>query len=420
MKLLKKLYRISSPSNQEALMQKFIISLLKGANIPYSVDKKGNIYATKGESDTYPCVACHIDEVHKFRKDGYKVMESDGVLYGFNPNTMSFEGIGADDKNGIWVCIKALNEFDAIKCAFFVAEEVGCQGSRAAEMAFFDDCRFVLQCDRKGNSDFITNASCTELCSKEFVKDANISAFGYKEANGLMTDVMELKERGLKVSACNISCGYYNPHTNNEMTRISDLLNCYNLVRNIITNCVKTYPHKYVAPKYTGYTGKYGGYYDGWGGYYGYKKDEIIENLKELYTSAWKTSGGVYMVYDQTTRKTREASSGDLAYANNIDTYRFLFDHYDELKFDKDGNPFVKMRHEKEFYSPDRELVNEYFSDVISSEYDEMMQEMNDRVLEDPAGFKLDEFIALYSDFYPNLAYEDYAQVYEELTGCAV
>ena len=45
-------------------------------------------------------------------------------------------------------------------------------------MKFFDDCRFVLQCDRKGNSDFITNASCTELCSDDFLKDANISKFG--------------------------------------------------------------------------------------------------------------------------------------------------------------------------------------------------------------------------------------------------
>lgn len=255
MKLLKKLYRISSPSRQEDDMLLFIKSLLAGANISYSTDKSGNIYAVKGKAKTYPCVVCHVDEVHKVRSNGYSVVETDGIIYGLNKSTMSYEGIGADDKNGIWVCLKALSEFDILKCAFFVSEEIGCIGSSAADMAFFDDCRYVLQCDRKGSSDFITNASGTELCSKDFIKDANIGKFGYSEANGMMTDVMTLKENGLKVSCCNISCGYYNPHSNNEMTRISDLRNCYELVKNIILTCVKVYPHKYKKPKYKSYGG---------------------------------------------------------------------------------------------------------------------------------------------------------------------
>ena len=55
MKLLKKLYEISSPSRNEQVMCKFIKSLLLGMKVDFSEDKYGNIYATKGESDTYPC-----------------------------------------------------------------------------------------------------------------------------------------------------------------------------------------------------------------------------------------------------------------------------------------------------------------------------------------------------------------------------
>lgn len=257
MRLLKKLYEISSPSGKEKAMRKFIKSLLTGMKVDYTEDKHGNIYATKGESDTYPCLVCHTDEVHRVRKKGYRIVESEGLIFGINDITKSFEGIGADDKNGIWVCIKALSEFDVLKCAFFVSEEIGCVGSRSADMKFFEDCRFVAQCDRKGNSDFITKASGTELCSSEFIKAACLKQFGYKEEHGLMTDVMTLKENGLSVSACNISCGYYNPHTGNEMTNISDLYNCYRLVRHLVNNCTDVYPHEYV-PVCKGYKG-YGG-----------------------------------------------------------------------------------------------------------------------------------------------------------------
>ena len=243
MKLLKKLYEISSPSKSEQVMCKFIKSLLLGMKVDFMEDKYGNIYATKGESDTYPCVVCHTDEVHDVRSAGYKVVRHNDLMFAVNENTMEFEGIGADDKNGIWVCLRALNDFDVVKCAFFVSEEVGCVGSSRADMKFFDDCRFVLQCDRKGSKDFIINASGTELCSSEFVEACHINEFGYEVQKGMMTDVMTLKERGLAVSACNISCGYYNPHTDNEMTRISDLLNCYELVKSIIGNCTEVYEH---------------------------------------------------------------------------------------------------------------------------------------------------------------------------------
>ena len=37
------------------------------------------------------------------------------------------------------------------------------------------------------------------------------------EENGLMTDILALKEKGLEVSCINVSCGYYNAHTDEEI-----------------------------------------------------------------------------------------------------------------------------------------------------------------------------------------------------------
>ncbi len=46
---------------------------------------------------------------------------------------------------------------------------VGCIGSGHADMSFFSDCRFVIQCDRKGNGDMVTQINGMKLCSNDFI-----------------------------------------------------------------------------------------------------------------------------------------------------------------------------------------------------------------------------------------------------------
>lgn len=250
MKLLKELYGISAHTHQEKDMIAFVSRRLTDLGVTFTTDKVGNIYATKGKTDTYPCLAAHLDEVHPAREKGYEVIVvRDEFIIGINNEKREFNGIGADDKNGIWVCLKCLEKYDNLKCVFFVGEEQGCIGSRQSDMTFFDDCRFVLQCDRKGNSDFISSIYGNSLCSSQFIKDAFLEQHGYKEANGMQTDVQTLKERGLEISCANISCGYYYPHTPHEMTNIADLQKCLILVEYIVENCKKVYTYKDVHPQ---------------------------------------------------------------------------------------------------------------------------------------------------------------------------
>lgn len=250
MELLKELYGISARTHQEKDMIAFVSQRLSDLGVTFTVDETGNIYATKGNADTYPCIAAHLDEVHEAREKGYEVLVvRDEFIIGFNSGKREFNGIGADDKNGIWVCLKCLEKFDNLKCVFFVGEEQGCIGSRQADMKFFDDCRFVLQCDRKGNSDFISDIYGNSLCSSQFIKDASLGEHGYKEERGMQTDVQTLRQRGLEISCANISCGYYYPHTPHEMTNIADLKKCLTLVEHIVENCREIYTHKEVRPQ---------------------------------------------------------------------------------------------------------------------------------------------------------------------------
>lgn len=216
--LLKKLYSIHSPSGKEDKMIKFLVSYLSSLpGVKLGKDSYGNLYAIKGETDTYPCIVAHLDQVQRSHPKDFRAIETRDIIFGYSAKEHSICGLGADDKNGIIIAIEAIKKYDCMKVVFFKEEETGCHGSSHAEMRFFDDCRFVIQCDRRGNSDLITNIGCTDLCSERFIQDIDPEKWGYKPEQGMMTDVETLKERGLSVSAINMSCGYYNPHTADEI-----------------------------------------------------------------------------------------------------------------------------------------------------------------------------------------------------------
>lgn len=244
--LLKKLYAIHSQSGKEDKLINFLISYIQSlpGDIKLAKDAYGNLYAWKGESETYPCVVGHLDQVQNIHSKDFKAIETRDIIFGYSAMNHQFEGLGADDKNGILICLEALKKYDRIKCVFFKEEETGCRGSSNCEMSFFKDCRFVIQCDRRGNSDLIVSIGCTDICSERFIRDIDPERWGYHEEQGMMTDVECLKERGLSVSAINMSCGYYNPHTDEEITVKRDLEKCWCFVQHIIEDCTEVYPHE--------------------------------------------------------------------------------------------------------------------------------------------------------------------------------
>lgn len=245
MELLKNLYSIHAKSGQEQKITRFIIQYLnRFKDVSCEVDEVGNLYIIKGDSETYPCIVAHLDQVQSTHAKDFKAVQTEDIIFGYSPNKREYQGLGADDKNGIWIALKCLEKSPVMKCAFFVSEEVGCIGSSKCDMSFFSDVRFVVQPDRKGGSDLINSISGMDIASKDFLNDIDYEDFGYKTTVGLMTDVLELSERGVGVSCINLSCGYYNPHTDEEFTCISDLLNALNLVLHIVHKCTKVYYHK--------------------------------------------------------------------------------------------------------------------------------------------------------------------------------
>lgn len=260
---------VQSVSGNDKLMVEFITKELTEIGCDFYHDlEDGNIYVQKGEAQYFPCVVAHMDTVHKIVEDLY-VLQVGHKLTGFNRVKMEQTGIGGDDKVGIFIALECLRLFDNIKAVFFCDEEIGCFGSYDCDMSFFDDCGFVLQCDRQGNKDFIHNAGGTPLSSKPFRKAAGkiMKQFGYKFENGMMTDVMALKENGLHCSCANMSCGYYNPHSYREYVDMNDVENCLDMVKQMIYAMQgRLFEHSYVKPIPKDYKWKYNPALNSWDG----------------------------------------------------------------------------------------------------------------------------------------------------------
>ncbi len=237
MELLKSLYTINSKSGGEALIKEFFIKQLANVELVVVEDAFGNLFITKGVADSYPCVTAHFDEVHAPTERN--IVVDDDMIYAVDADGERV-GIGADDKNGLWIIIQLLRTKPLLKAALFVQEErdgevPGCRGSMACSLDFFDDVRYIFAVDRKGNSDVVTvGKGDIRLCDDALFPHHLLEKYGYECVSGGRTDVVALKERGLQTPCCNIGCGYYNAHKPDEYTMFPHLRKAFSFVGELI------------------------------------------------------------------------------------------------------------------------------------------------------------------------------------------
>ncbi len=248
--LLENILKIPSASGECDLMQEFLMGWAEENGVEWTQDSIGNIYLTKGEFDTYPCAVAHMDTVHDIIEGGIHPIEIDGLVTGFNPKTMEQTGIGGDDKCGIYAALHCLINLEACKVAFFVDEEVGCLGSGHCLLEFFEDCRFILQADRRGHADWVEDIS-GPLGSLAFYKAVApfLKKYDYKPVHGAMSDVMSLRDQRVGISVANMSAGYYNPHSREEFISIYALDRVCGMMLEICQNLNVVYPFTYTVPK---------------------------------------------------------------------------------------------------------------------------------------------------------------------------
>jgi tripeptide aminopeptidase len=226
---------------KENLMREYLIKILNEKNIDNYVDEYGNVYATKGSAEYFPCVVAHIDTVHEITD--FEVIEENYSLSAIKPNGEP-TGIGGDNKAGVFVCLELLDHFDNIKAAFFVSEEVGCLGSTLSDAEFFNNVGYALQFDAPGNNWVTYYCDGVKLFNKDSdffdkvrpiledsLKDFTVDNLGYHP----YTDVSALRKL-YNFSCLNYSVGYYNMHSVYEFVLINDVDNCLKTAQKLISS----------------------------------------------------------------------------------------------------------------------------------------------------------------------------------------
>ncbi len=231
MELFKRLLKARSYQDQDEEVREIIEHELSKLDVSYKTDLIGNIIIEKGEP-LFPCFCAHMDTVHEITKK-HKVKEK---KVGNDTLWTSPTGIGGDDKCGIWGCLKLLQELENVKVVFFAEEECGQIGAMNIELEEFDSCCFICELDRLGNDDLIVSYMREDTVSASFTADL-LSIIPKKDkwelAEGFITDVMVLYERGIQISVMNMSCGYYRPHMKNEIVSWKDMNKMLRMARKV-------------------------------------------------------------------------------------------------------------------------------------------------------------------------------------------
>ncbi|MCL1827526.1 MAG: hypothetical protein FWG20_05725 [Candidatus Cloacimonetes bacterium] len=234
---LLEIMKIQTVSRNQTEMANYILKrLAKIESVDFECDMHGNIIATKGVSGDYICLCCHQDTVHPIRAD-YQIRHDKhiGELYAVSGGTQV--GIGGDDKCGVYAILNIIENCEKpVKVVFFADEEIGCIGSNNIDIEIFDDVSLLIGIDRRGDSDLITEYHGDTISQeyRNFIIPIS-KKYGYAETHGLTTDVFTIQKRiGWGISAINVSCGFFNPHTDQEYIKISALYNCIDFVKRII------------------------------------------------------------------------------------------------------------------------------------------------------------------------------------------
>ena len=220
--------RSLSYSTEQDRFRKWIIDYLYAKqykNLSITTDTYGNLYVQKGHTKTYNCVVAHLDINQKACAD-FSVILNDHWITGINNNTGRQIGLGHDDKIGVYFAFQMLERFDNIKCFFPLDEEVGCVGTEKSDDSFFKNVGFMVQLDRRGYADISQSTNGIEVVTQNTKTKLMplLREYGFHWEDCMFTDVGELVRMNCK-QGVNISCGYYNEHSDSEILNIDQYLN---------------------------------------------------------------------------------------------------------------------------------------------------------------------------------------------------
>ncbi len=212
------------------------------------IDEDGFLYA-KG---TVPVLlVAHMDTIHD--DQCREIINENGKL-------SSPQGIGGDDRCGIFIIMNLVKK---LHCSVLLCEdeERGCIGANKFAKATYRrndgtgniieekyiehlDVNYMVEFDRRGGNDAVFY-SCDNKKFINFIEDTT----GFKFAYGSCSDISVLMPAA-KLSAVNLSSGYYNAHSPNEYVIYEEMIDVIDAAE-ILINEKCDGPFEYVAKTYS-------------------------------------------------------------------------------------------------------------------------------------------------------------------------
>lgn len=186
-------------------LKKTLKAELKSRGYPIT-DKPGYLYA---EGTIPVLLVAHMDTVHRQPVEQI-CYSADGAV------AMSPQGIGGDDRCGVWMILQILRTTNC-HVLFCEDKEVGCIGAKKfTGGSLRPQVNYIVELDRRGNNDAVFYR-CDNPEFEDFV-----TSFGFETAGGSCSDISYIAPY-LETAAVNISCGYYCEHQRHEYIHLEEI-----------------------------------------------------------------------------------------------------------------------------------------------------------------------------------------------------
>ena len=167
-------------------------------------------------------LVAHMDTVFKYPVTDMYYDSQKGVIW-------SPEGLGADDRAGIFAIIKVLQSGLRPSVILTTDEETGAIGASAlAEKDCpIPDLKYMIQLDRRGTNDCVFY----DCYNPDFIQ--YVEKFGFVEHWGSFSDISVLMP-AWKICGVNLSVGYKDEHSVSEVLQIKPLYDTIAKVRKML------------------------------------------------------------------------------------------------------------------------------------------------------------------------------------------
>lgn len=167
-------------------------------------------------------LVAHMDTVFKTPVSDLYYDQRKGVLW-------SPEGLGADDRAGIFAILKVLQDGLKPSVIFTTDEELGGVGAAALaqEKCPIPGLKYMIQLDRRGTNDCVFyDCYCPEFIDY-------VESFGFCERYGSFSDISFLMPEW-KICGVNLSVGYEDEHSYTEILNINPLFDTIRKVKQML------------------------------------------------------------------------------------------------------------------------------------------------------------------------------------------